>query len=100
MYRQLQKLAILCNICFWSTVAFQIWEKSRNVPEPILNTIVVLGISALLVNIITVIAGIYSRRKNPQHQKMSVWIKWVIGLSMLCQIIWLSYNLRSGFISP
>ena len=94
MYRQLQKLAILCNICFWSTVIFQITEKARNIPEPILNTIVILGISGLMVNIITIATGWISQRTNPRFQKMATWIKWVIAISMVAQIIWLVYNWR------
>jgi threonine/homoserine/homoserine lactone efflux protein len=94
MYRQLQKLAILCNICFWTTLVFQLWEKARNIPEPILNTIIILGISALVVNIVTIAAGFYSRRKNPHHQKIRGWMKWVIAISAISQLAWLIFNWR------
>ncbi len=97
MYRQLQKLAILCNTCFWGTVVFQIWERARLIPEPVLNSIVILGISALLVNIITGVIAVFYYRKSPEHQKMKAGIKWFMILSAVCQLFWLTYNIQAQY---
>lgn len=97
MYSQLQKLAIICNICFWCTVFFQVWEQSRAIPELVLNTILVLGVLALLVNLITAFSAVFYFRKLANHIKMKPWLEWFIGFSAICQVIWLGYNLNIYF---
>lgn len=53
---QLKKLAVICNVCFWLTLFFQVWRDARNIHQHVLNTIVVLGMFAVVVNIAWIIS--------------------------------------------
>jgi hypothetical protein len=48
---QLKKLAVICNACFWLTLIFQVWKHARDIHQSILNTVVVLGILAVVINL-------------------------------------------------
>ena len=61
---QLKKLAVISNVCFWLTLLFQVWREARFLNQQLLNTIVIIGIFALLVNVIWLTTFIQTQRKN------------------------------------
>jgi hypothetical protein len=66
---QLKKLAVICNACFWLTLIFQVWEHARDIHQLILNSVVVLGILAVLINTCWVIIDLYAGSKRSIGQK-------------------------------
>jgi hypothetical protein len=48
---QLKKLAVLGNVCFWLTLVFQYGKWARNIQQDLLNTIVMLGLLAIVLNL-------------------------------------------------
>lgn len=44
------KLAVIGNACFWLAVFFQYWQGARQIPAILLQTILILGVSAIVVN--------------------------------------------------
>ena len=52
---RLRKLAVLCNGCFWLTLLFQLGLPARNLQQDLLNTIVMLGLIAVLVNLVWIV---------------------------------------------
>jgi hypothetical protein len=89
MYRQLLKLAFICNICFWCTVGFQFWKKARLIPEPLLNTIVILGICAVGVNIVTLAVLLFAPGKKIEANGRGVVVLWALGISAVLQVVYL-----------
>lgn len=64
---QLRKLAVICNVCFWLTIIFQYWASAREIHEDVLNTIIILGLLSVLVNMAWVLKLVMN---NPLNQKM------------------------------
>jgi hypothetical protein len=69
---QLKKLAVICNACFWLTLIFQVWEHARDIHQLILNSVVVLGILAVLINTCWVIIDLYAGSKKNTGQKKGI----------------------------
>ena len=81
MQSQLAKISVLCNICFWLSMLFRYWKNARNIAPDLLNTIVILGVVATLVNIIWMVF-VWQKKIKPS------WFYLVFNVgSFLVQII-------------
>ena len=49
---QLRKLTVLGNVCFWLMLVFQYSKWARNIQQDLLNTIVMLGLLAVIINLV------------------------------------------------
>lgn len=47
---QVLKLAVIANACFWLAVFFQYWKNARLIPVVLLQTILILGVIAIVIN--------------------------------------------------
>src|SRR5690349_19639339 len=52
---QLKKLAVLGNACFWLMLVFQFGKWARNIQPDLLNTIVMIGLLAIVINLIWIL---------------------------------------------
>ncbi|CAN5632966.1 hypothetical protein BH10BAC3_BH10BAC3_12590 [soil metagenome] len=70
---QLKKLSVLCNGCFWLTLLFEVWKPARNLQQDLLNTIVMLGLIAIAINLVWVISLFVKKtKKTPGMQAGSI----------------------------
>ena len=60
---QLKKLAVICNGCFWLTLIFQYWKAARGINPDLLNTIVILGIFAIIINLTWLLFSLVKKTK-------------------------------------
>ncbi len=86
---RLQKLAVICNVCFWLTVAFRFWRYAVSVPKEILNTIVMLGIMAVLTNIVWLVSDLFRVKRNIKNKTADMMFRWFNILSLGTQIFYL-----------
>lgn len=61
-FMQLTKLAVICNGCFWLTIIFQVWTKARYIHKELLNTIVILGLISVVVNLVWLVVYFFAAR--------------------------------------
>jgi hypothetical protein len=89
---QVRKLAVICNICFWLTLLFQFWKNARALNIQLLNTIVILGVVAVLLNIVW-LAGLKKNRIAFRFIGAAV-LNGFNLLSFGCQLvfIWMRYG--------
>ncbi|HSC55385.1 MAG TPA: hypothetical protein VLC98_17255 [Phnomibacter sp.] len=51
MNRQVAKLLIILNVCFWLAVSFVLWHYSAGFPQMVVSSIIVLGMLAIVGNL-------------------------------------------------
>jgi flagellar biosynthesis protein FlhB len=69
MRGQVMKLAAICNVCFWLTIIFKYWKNARYIQQDVLNTILILGMVALFVNMVWFF--LLLRKKSTRFSKQS-----------------------------
>jgi hypothetical protein len=65
---QFRKLAVICNACFWLTVIFQYWALARAIYTDVLNTIVILGVLSLIINLVWLLALLKGTTGNGENK--------------------------------
>ncbi len=104
---QLKKLAVLSNSCFWLTLLFEVWKPARNLQQDLLNTIVMLGLIAIVINLVWVISlfikktttamqagsnpGMNKIEKN-SNQTAGLLFRWFNLISFAAQLIFLYFK--------
>jgi hypothetical protein len=69
---QLKKLAVICNACFWLTLIFQVWEHARDIHQLILNSVVILGILAVIINLCWITIELFGISQRNSSQKIII----------------------------
>ena len=99
---QLKKLAVLGNVCFWLTLVFQYGKWARTIQQDFLNTIVMIGLLAVLINLTWTIFFIANKtggrgalkkdepKKN--NQTVNVLFTWFNLLSFASQLIFILFK--------
>ena len=106
---QLNKLAVLCNSCFWLTLLFEVWKPARNLQQDLLGTIVMLGLISIAINLVWLIGLLIRKTKtitgaqadsNPgikkiqmnNNQTSTLLLRWFNLISFVAQLIFLYFK--------
>lgn len=94
--RFFSKIVFICNLCFMAFVVLRKLETLQNakgnhnavIPLPILqNSLVVLGISAIIINFIFVTLMVVFKLAKKQHH-IAKWLVWANFLFLMLQFIY------------
>jgi hypothetical protein len=89
MSRQMQKLVVILNFCFWGTVGLRFFRGTRALPPDLLNIIVVLGMSAIAFNAGYAGYRLFLWMKKRSPISTNKWLDVFILLSFLIQLFFL-----------
>jgi hypothetical protein len=92
MQSQVKKLAVICNVCFWLTIVFKYWKNARNIQPDVLNTILILGMAAIVANGVWLFLFLFNKKKTALVNEHPVFINLLLIfniLSLVLQIIYL-----------
>jgi len=93
---QLKKLAVLGNVCFWLTLLFQYGKWARNIQQDLLNTIVMLGLLAVIINLVWIVI-FFTVKTNAtsvvaEKEKAKLLFTWFNLLSFASQLVFLFFK--------
>ena len=96
---QLKKLAVLGNVCFWLTLVFQYGKWARNIQQDFLNTIVMIGLLAVVINLVWIILFVGGKTRpfkkdEPERSNQFVYplFTWFNLLSFASQLIFILFK--------